>query len=383
MNAGPWPLEPVASSPNGPFWPETADRLGPWRPACTVLGWACGEQPARAPGKRMAGDQERPLGRELDDGEIAAGSSRTALDEHRLVQLARAGDNGALQALIDAHSRLVIALARRYWASGVPLADLIQEGTLGLLRAVERYDGERGLPFSAFAAQAIRHAIGQSIPGLRSLVTVPAEVLRRSQRAERAVELLTQSLRRKPTSAEVEQLLADLGDGYAPVGWWPGEPVSLDAGAWDDSQETLADALADPTTEPADQLLQALGWAPIRDAVEQLPEREREVLSLRYGLHRRQALDTHRTARRLGLTAAQVQQVEQAALHRVRQLVANTAPAPAPGWPVTEQAGTQARDDHPSELAGLGHRSSPKATGRGRLERRLQAREAGLRRSGG
>lgn len=218
--------------------------------------------------------------------------------------------------MIAANSRLVVALARRYAGRGVALADLIQEGTIGLIVAVDRFDWRRGTQFGTFAALCIKQAICDALPGLRSAIRIPAPVLRDARRVSEAVEYLAQQIGREPTLAEVERHLGQAaGSGELPL-----EPISLDSAAWDDSDESLADQLPDADHEsPEAASLRAAAAELVGHALDRLPALEAQVVRLRYGLGDTPAEGIDAVARRLRLSRPRVQTLEEAALRRLRR----------------------------------------------------------------
>ena len=236
------------------------------------------------------------------------------------VERAEAGLREAKQAVTQANLRLVVSIAKRYLRSGVSLEDLIQDGNLGLLRAVDKFDYRRGFKFSTYATWWIRQAIGRALVDRGRTIRIPAHVLtllRRISvcRAEAIAELhcepTAQDLARRVhvPAATVQVLLAAIH-----------HPLSLDAPRGDDETSTLKDLIEDRgATSPVDQLLAADTTAGVRRMLDRLTSRERDVVRSRFGLgdDRPQTLDE--IAARYSLTRERIRQIEVRALEKLRE----------------------------------------------------------------
>jgi RNA polymerase primary sigma factor len=236
-----------------------------------------------------------------------------------LAQRIERGDLAAKERLVNANLRLVVANARRYDNQGLSLLDLIQEGTLGLIRAAEKFDWRRGFKFSTYATYWIRQAMQRALDSRARTIRIPGELAQRERKVARAERELWTELGRQPTDAEiaaraeisVEQLAA-MRDASRVV-------TSLERPVGEEGETELGDLLASGGTPPDEEVEIALRTDAIRHAVEALPTLEREVVRLRFGIdgERAEASSVAAVARRLNLPPATVRQVESRALVRL------------------------------------------------------------------
>ncbi len=239
--------------------------------------------------------------------------------EVALAQRIRAGDGQALNELVAANLRFVVSVAKRYAGHGVPLADLVTEGNVGLLRAAKRFDETKGVRFISYAVWWVRQSILQALTDGTRIVRVPAGQLEASNRVVRGVRRLEQELGREPTLDEValdlELTPGEVTDALGLRSGW----VSLDAPLPDDSDSSMLDLLPDLEIEDADD---AAAQAALRDVVEEgltrLPEREAEVLRLYFGLAGEPARSLQEIATALRLTRERVRMIKDRALVRLR-----------------------------------------------------------------
>ena len=244
----------------------------------------------------------------------------TADDEVRLAKAIEAGDEAARRTMIESNLRLVVSIARRYWATGLPLADLVQEGNLGLLRAVEKFDWRRGVKFSTYATWWIKQAItrGAADRGA-SPIRLPVHVDEQLGRLRRAQVRLAERLGREPSADELATELRLPVDGVARLLGSARAVTSLDTPVGDDGA-ALRDLLADDSAAGPDVLaVEAVGQEVLEQALAALPERTRQVLVLRFGL----ASGTPRTLEEvgalLGVSRERVRQIERRALATLRR----------------------------------------------------------------
>ncbi len=241
----------------------------------------------------------------------------TREEEERLGQRIQSGDKEALRALVEAHLRLVLSLARRFARLGGSLPDLIQEGNLALVQAALHFDWRKGQRFSTYAALWVRHALQRALVDQNRTLHVPVSRRRELAGLQRMRRQLMQRLGREPTAQEVAVALG-----------WPVErvvedlaslnrPVSLEELVPDDDFEKVTPALEAPS--PEDTLVPLLRRDVLRAFLDRLPEREREVLRLRYGLDGGRPRTLREVARRLGLTPEGVRLAEQRALQKLRR----------------------------------------------------------------
>jgi RNA polymerase primary sigma factor len=246
----------------------------------------------------------------------------TPAQEKALARRVERGDMAAKDHMIEANLRLVVHIAKRYQRedSGLTLTDLIQEGTIGLVRAVEKFDYRRGHRFSTYATLWIRQAVGRAVTDKGRMVRLPITVADQVRRLEIAERALTTRLGGAPTTAE---LAADLGIEVEDVERLRGvgrRPASLDAPVADDGETELGDLVAAAAPSPEDEALAGAERASVHAALGQLGRIERRVLELRYGLAGETPHSPTETARALGVKPHQVRQVEDRALRTLGAL---------------------------------------------------------------
>lgn len=231
-----------------------------------------------------------------------------------LAKRVAAGDDAARKQMIAANLRLVVHWARRYQDRGVDLADLIQEGSFGLLRAVEKFDWERGFRFSTYATWWIRQALQRAVQQHGRTIRIPLEVGERLQRLDAITAELAGRLQRPPTEEELT----------AASGMSPEERMglvdvarvtaSLDQPAASDSSTSLGELLATDPTDRIAEIDQALVFDDVRSAIDRLPELQREVLKLRFGFSGDSPASLQTTAEVLGVGVRRVRRAEEEAL---------------------------------------------------------------------
>jgi RNA polymerase primary sigma factor len=241
--------------------------------------------------------------------------------EIELAQRIERGDRDAMKQFILANLRLVVSIAKRYVGRGLTLLDLIQEGNIGLIRAVQRYDWRRGHRFSTHATWWIRQAISRAVADKGRTIRLPVYVNTALNRIRRERQRLLQELGREPT----EQELAD-ATGLDPIRMVelqaaPGAPVSLELPVGEDEEQELGDVLADTESASPEDIATT---QTLKDEVQRVLEsvltpRERLVLQLRFGLGNGQAHPLEQVGRELGITRERVRQIEAGALAKLRQ----------------------------------------------------------------
>jgi RNA polymerase primary sigma factor len=285
----------------------------------------------RPPVRRRRGEDDEHAANTTDAGESDAVMTylreigRVPMITHeREVELAKRieqGDRDAMKQFVLANLRLVVSIAKRYVGRGLTLLDLIQEGNIGLIRAVQRYDWRRGHRFSTHATWWIRQAISRAVADKGRTIRLPVYVNTALNRIRRERQRLLQELGREPT----EQELAD-ATGLDPIRMVelqsaPGAPVSLELPVGEDEEQELGDVLADTESASPEDLATT---QTLKDEVQRVLEsvltpREQLVLQLRFGLGNGQAHPLEQVGRELGITRERVRQIEAGALAKLRQ----------------------------------------------------------------
>jgi RNA polymerase primary sigma factor len=242
-------------------------------------------------------------------------------DEVALARRVRAGDEAATTTLTESNLRLVVQVARRYRNRGLPLPDLIEEGNLGLIRAVEKFDGERGTRFSTYATWWIRHFIVRALANQARMIRLPVHVERLLGRYAREQQRLTQELGRAPTVEEIAHALGTTSDQVDELEEIRRHPVSLHAPTGDD-QGQVADTIADESANPSAALGSLFRQrADLTAVFDDLAENERRVLRRRFGLEGDPPETLEAIGRRMGYTRERVRQIEAAGLQKLRALL--------------------------------------------------------------
>jgi RNA polymerase sigma factor (sigma-70 family) len=249
---------------------------------------------------------------ELGRGRVPA-EERPALEEK-----VQAGAEAAKR-FVQANLRLVVSIAKKYQASGVPLLDLIQEGNFGLMHAVERFDPRRGFKFSTYATWWIRQTIARGIANTGRTIRLPVHAGDQLLAIRMTSTALEVQLGRPPRTEEVSDAVGLPAKKVQELTPYLGEPVSLSERA-NDTDVELGDLVEDATTPPPEQVVfQAMLPAQVADLLKMLEPREREVLLLRYGLDRGKPRTLEEVGERFGLTREGVRQVEVKAIAKLRR----------------------------------------------------------------
>jgi RNA polymerase primary sigma factor len=314
-------------------------------PITPITSLASGESPARSTRERElhAAEEPRAKPERLDNPapeRIALGEADTFIPEavdqllaHSrryplltpaqeidLAQRIERGDLHAKELLVNSNLRLVASNARRYQNQGLPLADLVQEGLLGLIRASEKFDWRKGFRFSTYATLWIRQAIQRGLENSGRTIRLPVHVAQRSRKVGRVERELSVRLGREPT---VEELAQETGleiEQVEEVRHQRAALVSLDQQIGEDGDTALGDLLPSDQEAPEDTAWDNERERIVHEAIEQLPETERTVLTLRFGTGREEPQTLTAIGKRLGFSAERASQLEQRALKKLAEL---------------------------------------------------------------
>jgi RNA polymerase primary sigma factor len=242
----------------------------------------------------------------------------TKEEEVELAKRIERGDPAAKERMINSNLRLVVSIAKRYQGHGLSLLDLIQEGIIGLIRAVEKFDWRRGFKFSTYATWWIRQAVQRGVANKSRTIRIPVHIADREQRIARAERALAPKLGRQPTEEEVAKQAKLPLKQVREVRQAARAITSLDRPVGDESDTALGDLVPSEQVPPEEELTVSLEQDVLHRAVAQLPDREREVVKRRYGLNGdRDPASLEAIGRELGLTRERVRQLEASALEQL------------------------------------------------------------------
>jgi RNA polymerase sigma factor (sigma-70 family) len=270
---------------------------------------------------------EMRLGQIIQEGQVAraqleSGDPLSAKQRRALRAQVEAADEATTE-FINANLRLVVSVARKYQWSGLPLGDLIQEGNLGLIHAVEKFDWRKGFKFSTYATWWIRQSIGRAVENTAHTVRVPAHVGDEIRRARRLQAEMEVRLGRPPTLAELAEALGTTEIGVSDLFRYDTDPMSLDVAVGEDGDTSLGDLVVNRSAEsPFEIVARRLLPREVAGFLTRLSDEERQVLELRYGLDRGEPRTQGEVGQALHLTAERVRRIERDALGKLRRQLA-------------------------------------------------------------
>ena len=256
--------------------------------------------------------------------EIGFSPLLSADEEKHYARLALSGDEAGRKRMIESNLRLVVKISRRYLNRGLTLLDLIEEGNLGLIRAVEKFDPDRGFRFSTYATWWIRQTIERAIMNQTRTIRLPIHVVKELNVYLRAARELSQKLDHEPSAEEIAELLEKPVADVKRMLKLNERVTSIDAPLGHDSERTVVETVADTkVSDPAELLQDNNMRASINNWLDDLSEKQREVIMRRFGLRGHESATLEQVGAEIGLTRERVRQIQVEALRRLKEIMRN------------------------------------------------------------
>lgn len=253
--------------------------------------------------------------------EIRAYPLLTVEEERELARRCAQGDEEAIRALVNANLRLVVSIAKEYTGRGVPLMDLIQEGSIGLLAAAKKFDYTRELRFSTYATKWIRQSVGRCLAQHSGVIRVPTHTGEKMRKVLATQNRLAQELERAPTETEIAESTGLTVEQVRKLLDLVPETCSLDAPTGEDGDTSLGGLLRDSTVEaPEKEVVRQELETTMQTLLDQLPERQRKLVSMRFGLEDGVCHSLDEIGREFGVSRERARQIEGQAMEKLRQM---------------------------------------------------------------
>lgn len=245
-------------------------------------------------------------------------------EEIELAKKIKQGNKEARKKMIRSNLRIVVNIAKRYAYFGLPLMDLIEEGNIGLMKAVDRFNPARGFRFSTYAAWWIRQAISRAVSEQGRLIRVPVYINDMISRFKKTNETLMQKLSRSPSATELAKAMNMSIDKLKQLNSWMTKTSSLEAPVGEEGEERIKDLIEDENAaSPEDGISRILNKERVVGLLDHITERERKILDMRFGLHEQKPHTLAGIAKKLNVSRERIRQIEEGAIKKLRKLAAS------------------------------------------------------------